>query len=71
VSRYVPLAGGIATEPAANWEALEDDAHAAVETQGGAFNLSGHYLCPPELAERAAWPAPEEGEGPVAAEPSP
>lgn len=56
VSRYVAIPGGLAGEPATNWEALEDDAIRAVEAQGGAVNWSGHYTCPPDLAEAAVWP---------------
>lgn len=55
VSRYARAEGGVTSEAAANWEALEDAAVEAVEAQGGAHNLSGHYACPPELAERAMW----------------
>jgi hypothetical protein len=55
VSRVVAVRGGISSEPATNWETLEDDAIEAIEAQGGAVNLSGWYHCPPELAARAEW----------------
>lgn len=40
---------------AANWEALEDDALAEVEAQGGFATLSAVYACSPGLAQRATW----------------
>lgn len=45
--------------PALNWEALEDEAEAAVIQQGGAPNWSGIYACPPALAAQAIWPEVE------------
>jgi len=43
--------------PAANADTLAELARAAVEAQGGAVNLSGHYYCPPALAALAVWGA--------------
>jgi hypothetical protein len=58
VSRYETARGGALTfSLASNWETLEDDAIKAVEAHGGAINLSGHYSCPAELAERAEFPS--------------
>ena len=57
VCRRVDWSDGSWTyEPAANWEALEEEAIDAVEAQGGAINWSGLYECPWELAEKATWP---------------
>lgn len=39
--------------PAQNWEELEAEAIEAVEGLGGARNLSGIYICPASLAEKA------------------
>ena len=64
VSRYAPVKGGMSTEAAANWEALEDEAIEAIEAQGGAYNMSGHYVCPPELAARVTWEEAEKSERP-------
>lgn len=53
VSRYARVQGGITSEPAQNWQELEDAASAEIESQGGAFTLSGHYVCSDALAARA------------------
>lgn len=47
--------------PAANADALAELARAAVEAQGGAVNLSGHYCCPPALAALAVWDVGAKG----------
>jgi hypothetical protein len=41
---------------AANWEALEPDACAAVEAQVGAIVEDGMVRCPDDLAAKATWP---------------
>lgn len=40
---------------ASNWEALEDQALAEVEAQGGFATLSAIYECSQELAKQAVW----------------
>jgi hypothetical protein len=40
---------------ATNWEEIEDDAVQAVESLGGAVNMSGIYPCPVELAMKGVW----------------
>lgn len=56
VSKYINAGVGILQYTAAvNWEELEEQAATAVTEQGGAINISGHYRCPPELAEAAVW----------------
>jgi hypothetical protein len=42
-------------EDAANWQALEALALAAVETHIGALVENADYPCPPDLAARALW----------------
>lgn len=64
VSRYTRVEGGIAIESATNWEALEEDAITIIEAQGGAYNMSGHYICSPDLAARATWEEVETSERP-------
>jgi hypothetical protein len=56
VCRYTGTPEAIEMEAAANWQELQEGAQAAVEAQGGALNLSGHYACPEELAARARFP---------------
>ena len=54
VSKRVDYADGTwAYEPARNWQDLEQDAIEAVETQGGAVNMSALYECPLWLVEKA------------------
>jgi hypothetical protein len=54
VSKRIDLANGSwGYQPARNWEDLEADAIEAVEAQGGTINVSGLYLCPLGLVERA------------------
>jgi len=56
VARYDRTEAYVTTwSPAANADALAELARAAVEDQGGAINLSGHYYCPPALAALAVW----------------
>ncbi len=56
VCRYRPLPGGaLVCECAANAEALEAEAVAALATHDQPFSLGVHYPCPPELAARAEW----------------
>jgi hypothetical protein len=43
------------TTPAANWEALEDEALGEVGSQGGFATLSAIYACSPALAQKATW----------------
>jgi len=56
---WLPTRDGWLFMPARNWEELEKEAIQAIEEQGGAINLSGFYICPAELAEKAVF---EEGE---------
>jgi hypothetical protein len=53
VCRYTGTPEQISMEAAANWQELTEAAAEAVEAQGGAMNISGHYVCPEELAARA------------------
>ena len=57
VARY-RLAGAqtFEVQPAANWEALEPDARAAVEERFGAITEDDQFPCPDDLAARAIWP---------------
>ena len=43
-------------QPAANWEALEANARAAVEERFGAITDDDQFPCPNDLAARATWP---------------
>lgn len=40
---------------AANWQALEDEACAAVQALIGAITDSDVYPCPEDIAQRAVW----------------
>ena len=51
---------GLTFVPAKNWEELEPEAIEAVEEQGGAVNLSGFYICPASLVEKAVLDDEEE-----------
>jgi hypothetical protein len=53
VCRYTGSPAQIGMQEAANWQELQEEALAAVAAQGGAMNISGHYVCPEELAARA------------------
>ena len=55
VARYESAEGGVTWASAKNAEDLEDEAVEAVEAQGGAVNMSGHYACPLELAAKASF----------------
>lgn len=56
VSRFEEMPGGNLTWLSAlNWKDLESVATDAVEAQGGAINVSGHYSCPDSLASRAVF----------------
>jgi hypothetical protein len=56
VCRYTAVPdkpNAIGMEAAENWQELTEAAAEAVDAQGGAMNISGHYVCPEDLAERA------------------
>jgi hypothetical protein len=54
VSCYIKLKENEYTvEPASNWQVLEAQALEEVESQGGAFTMSGHYACSSVLADQA------------------
>ena len=53
IARWMFVGSNLTWIAAKNAEQLEDEAEAAVEAQGGAVNMSGHYACPEELAVRA------------------
>jgi hypothetical protein len=55
VSRYERYGDSITWQTAENWQHLEPAAVTAVEKQGGAINMSGHYQCPTDLAKMAVW----------------
>lgn len=55
VSRYAAHKNGVTWIPATNADALAEDAAQAVEDAGGWVTMSGHYPCPDELAQRAAF----------------
>jgi len=57
VSRYERVDGGITVVEASNWQELEADALMEVEDQDAASNISGHYSCSNELADRAVFPS--------------
>lgn len=59
VARRHELPGGAAQYvPADNWQALAEQARAAVLAQGGLLHQEGPYRCPPDLAAQGTWDLP-------------
>lgn len=55
VAQYVSVPGGMSFEHATNAFDLEAEAIEAIQKQGGGFNMSGHYVCPADLAAKAVF----------------